>query len=56
MNYQITKLIGLLGEYRYTHFQSSVSYRDETSPPSIETFKATFDTHHLTAGLSLHFN
>ena len=56
VNYQITKLIGIFGGYRYTRFRSSLSYRDETPSPSIETFKATFDTHQLIAILSLHFN
>ena len=55
IHFQISKVLGLFTEYRYTHFTSERSYQDSTPPPSVETFKNTFDTHHVIGGLSFRF-
>jgi len=45
-SYQLTHLIGLFGEYRFTHFQAQ---HDFAGPVQLSE---TFNTHHLIAGLS----
>ena len=48
-SYQLTPLIGLFGEYRFTHFEA----RHEFAGPI--QLSETFNTHHLIAGLSFRF-
>ena len=48
-SHQITQLIGLFGEYRFTHFE----VQHEFARPVQLT--GTFNIHHLIAGLSFRF-
>jgi opacity protein-like surface antigen len=52
VSFQLTQLIALFGEYRFTHFSAQANFTDTTPPPSQETLKTTFDTHQLVAGIS----
>jgi len=54
VSFLLTKTVGLFTEYRFTHFTSSLTYQNSTVPDT-ETFKATYDSHHIVAGLSLRF-
>ena len=49
MSYQLTPLIGLFGEYRFTHFEAQ---HDFAGPIQLSE---TFNTHHLIGGLSFRF-
>ena len=53
--FHLTKAIALFGEYRFTHFKADATFTDTTPPPSQETVKATFDTHHAIGGISFRF-
>jgi opacity protein-like surface antigen len=55
VSYHITKLVGLFVEYRFTHFKTDVTFRDDSVFSSEETLQATFNTHHGIAGLSFRF-
>lgn len=55
VSYQITKLLGLFGEYRFTHFKSDATFSDSTPPPSTENVETTFNTHHIIGGVSFRF-
>ena len=54
VSFLVTKTVGLFTEYRFTHFTSSLTYQNSTVPDT-ETFKATYDSHHIIAGLSVRF-
>lgn len=56
VNFQVTKLIGLFGEYRFTHFKADGTLADTTPPASQETVRSTFNTHHFIVGISFRFN
>jgi opacity protein-like surface antigen len=49
MSYQVTQLIGLFGEYRFTHFEAQHEFAGPVQ------LSETFNTHHLIAGLSFRF-
>ena len=49
MSYQITQLIGLFGEYRFTHFEAQHEF---VGPAQLTE---TFNTHHVIGGLSFRF-
>ncbi|MEO8341735.1 MAG: outer membrane beta-barrel protein [Nitrospirota bacterium] len=49
VSYQFTELIGLFGEYRFTHFQAQHALEG----PVVLT--ETFNTHHMIGGLSFRF-
>lgn len=51
----VTKRIGAFAQYRFTHFSSELDYRNNNPAPATETFKTTYDSHHIIAGLSLRF-
>ena len=56
--FHVTEAIALFGEYRWTHFKLETTLLDNDPnfpPPSEETLKASFNTHHFIAGLSFHF-
>ena len=50
MSYQITQIIGLFDEYRFTHFQTQHVLEE----PVVLT--ESFNTHHLIAGLLFRFS
>jgi opacity protein-like surface antigen len=52
-SFLITQNMGLFGEYRFTHFRGEAELRDVTPPPTRETLKADFNTHHFIAGLTV---
>ena len=54
VSFMVTKAVGLFTEYRFTHFTSSLTYQNSTVPDT-ETFKASYDSHHVIAGLSFRF-
>jgi opacity protein-like surface antigen len=49
MSYQVTSLLGLFGEYRFTNFQAQHEFAGPVQ------LTETFNTHHLIAGLSFRF-
>lgn len=49
LSYQVTPLLGLFGEYRFTHFQAQHEFAGPVA------LRETFNTHHLIAGLSFRF-
>jgi opacity protein-like surface antigen len=49
MSYQVTQLIGLFGEYRFTHFEAQHEFAGPVQ------LSETFNTHHLIGGLSFRF-
>lgn len=51
----VTKGIGVFMQYRFTHFTTELDYLNTTPAPATETFKTTYDSHHVIAGLSLQF-
>jgi opacity protein-like surface antigen len=51
----VTKRIGAFAQYRFTHFTTELDYQNNTPAPASETFKTTYNSHHVMAGLSLHF-
>lgn len=51
----ITKQIGVFAQYRFTHFTTELDYQNNIPAPATETFKTTYDSHHVIAGLSVHF-
>ncbi|HKN88313.1 MAG TPA: hypothetical protein VJV04_15720 [Nitrospiraceae bacterium] len=51
----LNKQVRLFAEYRYTHLTSSLTFQDNTSPASTETFKATLNTNHAIIGLTVRF-
>lgn len=51
----ITKRIGAFAQYRFTHFTTKLDYQNNTPALATETFKTTYDSHHVIAGLSVHF-
>jgi opacity protein-like surface antigen len=55
VTFLLTEKVGLFTEYRFTHFTSKLSYQNNTSGPATDTFKTTFDSHHIIAGLSFSF-
>ena len=55
VTFMLTEKVGLFTEYRFTHFTSKLSYQNNTSGPATETFKASFDSHHIIGGLSFSF-
>jgi opacity protein-like surface antigen len=48
-SYQLTPLIGLFGEYRFTHFEAQHQFAGPVQ------LSETFNTHHLIGGLSFRF-
>jgi opacity protein-like surface antigen len=55
LTFLLTEKVGLFTEYRFTHFTSKLSYQNNTSGPATETYKTSFDSHHIIAGLSFSF-
>jgi opacity protein-like surface antigen len=54
VDYRITPLVGLFGEYRFTHFHANqTGIRDQSLGPA--SLKSTLDTHHVIGGVSFHF-
>ena len=53
--FMLTKLIGLFAQYRFTHFTSKLQYQNTAPSPATETFKSTYDSHHVIGGLSFSF-
>lgn len=51
----LTKRIGAFAQYRFTHFTAELNYQNNQPAPATETFKTTYDSHHVIAGLSLNF-
>jgi opacity protein-like surface antigen len=51
----ITKRIGGFAQYRFTHFTSNLDYQNTIPAPATETFKTTYDSHHVIAGVSVNF-
>ena len=51
----ITKRIGAFAQYRFTHFTTELDYQNNTPALATETFKTTYDSHHVIAGLSMRF-
>jgi outer membrane protein W len=51
----VTKRIGAFAQYRFTHFTTELDYQNNTPALATETFKTTYDSHHVIAGLSLRF-
>ena len=51
----ITKRVGAFAQYRFTHFTTELNYQNTTPAPATETFKTTYDSHHVIAGVSLNF-
>ena len=51
---QMSRLVGLFAEYRFTHFQADVALRNATVP-STETLERIIDAHHIVGGLSFAF-
>ncbi|HWF62461.1 MAG TPA: hypothetical protein VN666_19430 [Nitrospira sp.] len=51
----ITKRIGAFAQYRFTHFTTQLDYQNNTPALATETFKTTYDSHHVIAGMSVHF-
>lgn len=49
-SYQLTPLIGLFGEYRFTHFEAQHEFTG-----LVQQLSETFNTHHLIGGLSFRF-
>jgi opacity protein-like surface antigen len=49
MSYQVTQLIGLFGEYRFTHFEAQHEFAGPIQ------LSETFNTHHVIGGLSFRF-
>jgi opacity protein-like surface antigen len=56
VSFNVTKLIALFGEYRFTHFKADGTFQDSAPPPSQENVKFGFDTHHVIGGISFRFN
>jgi len=55
VSFLLTKTVGLFTEYRFTHFTSQLTYQNTTPAPATETFKASYDSHHIIAGVSVRF-
>ena len=52
LNLQLTELIGLFVEYRYTSYEASV----EDDPLGIDVdIDADIDSHHVAGGIGFHF-
>lgn len=51
----VTKRIGAFAQYRFTHFTTELDYQNTTPALATETFRTTYDSHHVIAGLSLRF-
>lgn len=51
----VTKRIGAFAQYRFTHFTTELDYQNNIPAPATETFKTTYDSHHIIAGLSMSF-
>ena len=51
----VTKRIGAFAQYRFTHFTTELDYQNNTPALATETFKTTYDSHHVIAGMSLRF-
>jgi opacity protein-like surface antigen len=51
----VTKRIGAFAQYRFTHFTTELDYQNNTPALATETFKTTYDSHHVIAGLSMRF-
>ena len=54
VSFLVTKTVDLFTEYRFTHFTSSLTYQNSTVPDT-EAFKASYNSHHIIAGVSLRF-
>src|SRR5262245_62134355 len=55
VSFMVTKTLGLFTEYRFTHFTSNLTYQNTTPGPATETFKASYDSQQVIAGVSLRF-
>lgn len=51
----ITKRIGAFAQYRFTHFTATLDYQNNQPALATETFKTTYDSHHVIAGVSVNF-
>lgn len=51
----VTKRIGAFAQYRFTHFSSHLDFQNTLPAPASETFKTTYDSHHVIAGVSINF-
>ena len=51
----LTKRIGAFAQYRFTHFTSKLDFQNTVPAPATETFKTTYDSHHVIVGVSLNF-
>jgi outer membrane protein W len=51
----ITKRIGAFAQYRFTHFTTELDYQNNTPALATETFKTTYDSHHVMVGVSTNF-
>jgi len=54
VQFLITEYLGVFTEYRYTRYSMNVTFRTPDNVPS-QNMRADISTHHLVAGLSLHF-
>jgi outer membrane protein W len=51
----ITKRIGAFAQYRFTHFTTELDYQNNQPTLATETFKTTYDSHHVIVGVSMNF-
>lgn len=55
ITFLLTKNIGLFTQYRFTHFTSELSYQNAVTGFSTDSYRATYDSHHVLGGLSIQF-
>jgi len=55
VTFMLTKNIGLFTQYRFTHFTSELSYQNAVTGFSTDSYRATFDSHHVLGGFSIQF-
>lgn len=55
VSFLLSKTVGLFTEYRFTHFTSNLDYQNTTPAPAREEYKASYDSHHIIAGISFRF-
>ncbi len=55
VTFMFTKNIGLFTQYRFTHFTSELSYQNTVAGLATDSFRSTFDSHHVIGGLSIQF-
>jgi opacity protein-like surface antigen len=55
VTFQISRLVGVFAEYRFTHFQADVSLRNAMIPAGTDTFERVVDAHHMVGGVSFAF-